>query len=99
VKFTESGGLVRVGVGVAADGAAEFVVEDTGVGMAADDVPRAFEPFVQFGTSAGAREGTGLGLPLTRQLVEAHGGTIELLSAPGRGTRALVRFPRERVVL
>lgn len=99
VKFTEPGGTVRVAIEQPPDGAMVLLVEGDGIGIAAEDLPRVFEPFVQIGRAAGTREGTGLGLPLTRQLAEAHGGTVELESEPGRGTRALVRLPRRRVVL
>jgi signal transduction histidine kinase len=63
---------------------------DTGVGMAPDVVARIFRPF--FSTRHG---GTGLGLPTTRKIIEAHGGTIEVQSAIGRGTRFAIRLPLE----
>ena len=99
VKFTGRGGRVQVSIGPAHDGWLQLAVDDTGCGIAAEDLARAFEPFVQLGRQPGTREGTGLGLPLTRQLVEAHGGTVELESEPGVGTRAIVRLPRHRLVL
>jgi signal transduction histidine kinase len=61
---------------------------DTGVGMTAEQVTRVFRPFVT--TKPG---GTGLGLPTTRRIVEAHGGTIEVASDPGRGTKFTIRLP------
>jgi len=99
VKFTGEGGRVQVSVGSAPDGDLQLLVADNGCGIAAEDLERAFEPFVQLGRQPGTREGTGLGLPLTRQLVEAHGGTVELESRPGAGTTAIVRLPRHRLVL
>ncbi len=63
---------------------------DTGAGMPADVVARVFQPF--FSTRSG---GTGLGLPTTRKIIEAHGGTIEVQSAIGRGTRFAIRLPLE----
>jgi signal transduction histidine kinase len=65
----------------------EFVVEDTGPGIAAEDYPRIFLPF--FSRSGG----TGLGLPLARQIVHAHGGTIDVESQPGSGAKFTVRLP------
>ncbi len=57
-----------------------------------------FEPFFQADSSLSREyEGTGLGLALTRSLIKMHGGEILLQSKPGKGTRALVRFPAERV--
>ncbi len=99
VKFTDPGGRVQVSIGTAHDGGMQLCVADTGCGIAAEDLARAFEPFVQLGRQPGTREGTGLGLPLTRQLVEAHGGSVELESQPGVGTTAIVRLPRSRLVL
>jgi signal transduction histidine kinase len=72
----------REGDGVAID------VIDTGVGMPAEVVPRIFDAF--FSTRPG---GSGLGLPTTRKIVEAHGGTIDVASEPGRGTRFTIRLP------
>jgi two-component system, NtrC family, sensor histidine kinase HydH len=61
---------------------------DTGKGIAADMLPRIFEPF--FSTRRG---GTGLGLPTTKKIVEAHGGVIEVQSEPGKGTKFTIRLP------
>ena len=99
VKFTGRGGRVQVSVGPGHDGGLRLSVADSGCGIAGDDLARAFEPFVQLGRQPGTREGTGLGLPLTRQLVEAHGGTVELESELGVGTTAIVHLPRHRLVL
>ncbi|MBC6439551.1 MAG: ATP-binding protein [Rhodospirillales bacterium] len=75
-----------------------MIIEDRGVGMTAEELETAFEPFVQFGSAGRTRKGTGLGLPLTKQLVELHGGSLTLESTAGEGTRAAVRFPANRVV-
>ncbi|MFN8091738.1 MAG: ATP-binding protein [Vicinamibacteria bacterium] len=92
VKFTETG---AVGLEAARlDGRVRFVVSDTGVGIAAGDLPRLFRPFVQLGASLGRRyEGTGLGLALVRHLVEMHGGEVKVESERGRGTRVTVDLP------
>jgi signal transduction histidine kinase len=68
---------------------AELVVEDSGRGISGPDMDRLFEPFF---TTKGSR-GVGLGLAVTWGIVEAHGGTIEVRSEPGRGTRFTVRLP------
>jgi two-component system cell cycle sensor histidine kinase PleC len=88
---------VRIVAAMEADGGVAVSVVDTGIGMRAQDIPRALEPFGQI-DSAMARhfEGTGLGLPLSRKLVELHGGTLSIESAPNRGTTATVRFPASR---
>ena len=98
VKFTPEGGEVAVAVAVAGDGAPTLTVQDTGIGMTAADVARALERFGQVDSGmARTHEGTGLGLPLTKALVEAHGGTLAIDSTPGVGTTVTVRFPAERV--
>jgi len=63
-----------------------------------EDVPKAFERFGQ-GGNARAVSGTGLGLPLTKQLIELHGGTVELRSQRGAGTTVILRLPEDRVIV
>ena len=93
VKFTPAGGKVTLAARNDRDGVT-FEVADTGIGMAADDIPRALEPFGQIENAmTRTQEGTGLGLPLTRNLVELHGGSFEIASEPGRGTVVRVTFP------
>lgn len=94
IKFTEAGG--RVDVRVEADGADGAVLEvaDTGTGMTEDEVSRIFERLYR--TPAAVNNhvtGVGLGLPIVQAIVEAHAGSIEVDSAPGRGTRIRVRLP------
>ena len=80
----------RVAVSLTPDGDdVRLVVEDDGAGMTADVAARAFEPF--FTTRGG--EGIGLGLPIVRGIVERHGGTVSLETAPGAGTKVTVRLP------
>jgi two-component system, NtrC family, sensor kinase len=81
------GGTLTVRAAVAGD-RLEIAVADTGGGIAAEQLPRIFEPF--FSTK---EHGTGLGLALTQHIVAAHGGTISIDSAPGRGTEFVVRLP------
>ncbi len=91
-KFTLEGG-VRVWTGPE-DGHAVLVVEDTGVGIPPDELPRVFERFHRIeGTRGRSYEGTGIGLALVRELVHQHGGTIEVASEVGAGTRFTVRLP------
>jgi signal transduction histidine kinase len=98
VKFTPEGGSVTVEARVGANGLAISVV-DTGIGIAPENMSRAFENFGQIDSSiARHREGAGLGLPLARQLMEAHDGTLALESTPGVGTIATATLPLARVV-
>ncbi|HMH50849.1 MAG TPA: ATP-binding protein [Candidatus Acidoferrum sp.] len=93
VKFTAEGG--RVGVHAApANGHVEISVTDTGIGIAQGDQALIFEEFRQAGTDhAGKREGTGLGLTLTRKFVELHGGSIGVKSEVGRGSTFTFTLP------
>jgi signal transduction histidine kinase len=95
VKFTPAGGRVKVAASNGGDWL-EVSVDDTGPGIAPADHERIFEEFRQLRADGEAKnEGTGLGLALTRRLVELHGGAIELDSDLGRGARFVVRLPRE----
>jgi PAS domain S-box-containing protein len=93
IKFTPRGGLVRL---TARAGAGSLVVSvsDTGIGIARGDLPRLFREFEQLAQPNGVRpEGTGLGLALTRRLVELHGGRVEVDSELGRGSTFSVHLP------
>ncbi len=90
LKFTAAG-QVRLGL-LYRNEVAEFVVEDTGIGIATDDHERIFEPFQRIEDPGAPTEGVGLGLTLTRLLVQIMGGEITLDSAPGRGSRFRVRL-------
>ncbi len=100
IKFTPSGGAVRLSAAPSsASGGAqvELVVEDTGIGIAAEDLPRLFREFEQLDSPSESKHaGTGLGLALTRRLVELHGGSISVKSELGRGSvfTALLPAPR-----
>ncbi|HKU54442.1 MAG TPA: ATP-binding protein [Rhizomicrobium sp.] len=94
IKFTEKGGSVCVSAATTASGIA-VTIADTGIGMDPQDVEVAFQPFVQVDNRLERRyEGTGLGLPLTKALVDLHQGSIAIDTARGRGTRVTVTFPR-----
>lgn len=93
VKFTSEGSVV-IEAGFAAEGTFVFSVTDTGIGMSEEDMAKALLPFLQVDTSLARRyEGTGLGLTLTKSLVEMHGGTLAIASIVGEGTRVTVRLP------
>ncbi|MEX2401222.1 MAG: two-component regulator propeller domain-containing protein [Rhodothermales bacterium] len=92
-KFTPTGGRIRVVVRQLDDDA-EITVRDTGEGVAAEDVPRVFDRFYQVEySSTRQHQGTGIGLSLTKELVELHGGTITLESERGFGSTFTVRLP------
>ncbi|HTY66931.1 MAG TPA: hybrid sensor histidine kinase/response regulator [Alphaproteobacteria bacterium] len=98
IKFTPSGGKVDVAA-AEEDGGLAIQVRDTGIGMKAEDIPKAFEPFRQIDNRFIRKyQGTGLGLSLVKAMVEAHSGTIAVHSAPGAGTTVTIRFPASRVV-
>ncbi len=94
VKFTPKGGHVRIDV-EPADGFARISVSDTGIGIPPDEHDSIFDKFHQVAAVTGMREGTGLGLPITRRLVEQHGGRIWLESEPGKGSRFTFTIPLE----
>ena len=99
VKFTPEGGTVTTRVWCRRDDGYVFQVADSGVGIAPDDIPKVLAPFGQVdGSLSRKHEGTGLGLPLTKSLVEMHGGSFGLQSEPGAGTTVTVRLPAERIV-
>jgi signal transduction histidine kinase len=99
VKFTPSGGIVAIRAERRADGGVAVVVADTGLGIAPDDLARLFQPFQQAeNTRRHNPEGTGLGLVISRRLMEKHGGTLTLESELGKGTRAIAAFPKEAVI-
>lgn len=100
VKFTPEGGTVTVIAEQAEDGRIVVAVEDTGIGMAPEDLTHAMAPFGQVdGALARKYEGTGLGLPLAKSLIELHGGILEMQSESGRGTRVAMLLPSERAIL
>jgi signal transduction histidine kinase/CheY-like chemotaxis protein len=94
IKFTTAGGTVVVAVREESN-AAVLVVRDDGPGIPEDQQETIFERFTRAdGTNAGDRQGAGIGLEFTNDLVQLHGGTVELESAEGEGTTVTVRLPR-----
>jgi len=99
IKFTERGGSVRTAVTQDAQRRIIVKVTDTGIGIPPADMHRIMLPFEQGQqTTQRAAGGTGLGLPLARELALRHGGILTLESELGRGTTAIVTFPAERAV-
>ena len=97
VKFTPSGGKISVAVEQNPDGGVAIRVSDTGIGIPSEKLPLALAPFGQVESGIDRRyAGTGLGLPLTKRLIELHGGTMEIESEPGKGTTVTAQFPKER---
>ncbi|MBI3506930.1 MAG: HAMP domain-containing histidine kinase [Proteobacteria bacterium] len=101
VKFTPAGGRVDVWCGLDADGAPCLRVVDSGVGMSPNEVELALKPFMRVATSpfVAKEGGIGLGLPISRALVELHGGTLSIDSQPRRGTSVTVRLPPDRLIV
>jgi PAS domain S-box-containing protein len=98
IKFTPAGGEVEVITGIAADGAVELAVRDTGIGISEDDLPHVTEAFMQVeATYARLHQGSGLGLAISKALVEMHGGAISIASKLGQGTTVTVTLPRDRL--
>ena len=94
LKFTPKGGAVSLSAARHGGGGLVIRVHDTGIGIAPEDFDKVFRPFGQVDSSLSRRfEGTGLGLPLTKGLVELHGGSITLESEVGRGTTVSVYLP------
>ncbi len=98
VKFTPEGGHVVLSSALVKEGLA-ISVRDTGIGMAAEDIPNAMAPFGQVeSVLRRKREGTGLGLPLAKQLIELHGGTFTIESRLNEGTTVRFVLTRERIL-
>jgi signal transduction histidine kinase len=99
VKFTKPGGQVILSTSTTDRGEVVLRVRDTGVGMTEEEVSAALEPFRQLATSGrDTREGTGLGLPLTKALVEANRASFTIKSAVNSGTLIEIAFPSTRVL-
>jgi heavy metal sensor kinase len=99
VKYTPAGGLVRISLAQETQ-RVTLAVSDTGIGIAPGDLPHIFDRFYRADiarTRTGDRAGAGLGLAICRWIAEAHGGTIDVQSRPGRGTTFTVTMPRDTV--
>ena len=99
IKFTPTGGRVRMSATLEDAGSVRIVVSDTGIGIPADRQDVVFHPFEQLEKAhSRSHDGTGLGLYITRNLAEAHRGQIELESVVDEGTTVTVTFPQERTL-
>ncbi len=98
IKFTDPGGQVIVAARLTGHGELVMSVSDTGVGMSEDQLNAALEPFSRIETSGREVHGTGLGLPLTKALVEANRAQFSISSEPRKGTRVDITFPTTRVL-
>ena len=99
IKFTDPGGKITLKAWCSMNSGYVFQVVDTGIGIALEDIPKALMPFQQIDNRLNRKyQGTGLGLPLSKSLIEMHGGSLDLQSQVGVGTTVTVRFPAERTV-
>ena len=100
LNFTPERGKVVIGVQQTENGGIVIKISDTGAGIAKDDIPKILKPFgkVKDAYISNPAEGSGLGLPLVKSLAELHGGSLEIESTPGIGTKVSVIFPPERTI-
>jgi two-component system cell cycle sensor histidine kinase PleC len=99
LKFTPRGGYITLTVNATQDGGQRICVRDTGPGIPKEEIPKVLQAFGQGSLAHQTAEGgTGLGLPIVRNLIELHGGSFELLSEMRKGTEAIVCFPKQRVL-
>jgi cell cycle sensor histidine kinase DivJ len=93
IKFTSANGIVRVS-GDCLDGVLKITVRDTGIGIRPEDMPLIVRPFHRRKAAFdAAHQGAGLGLPFAKTIVELHGGTLAIQSAPGIGTTVIIELP------
>lgn len=99
IKFTPEGGSITLSALMDDFGRMNIKIQDTGIGIAPEDISVALAPFGQIESALSRKhQGTGLGLPLTKALVELHGGVLDLQSQCGVGTTVTIVFPNTRVV-
>ena len=98
VKYTNAGGQVVISASIEQDGSLAVRVKDTGIGMTDEQLQDALQPFTRLESPDRVRQGTGLGLPLTKALTEANRAKFHMSSAPNQGTLAEIVFPGTRVL-
>jgi signal transduction histidine kinase len=100
LKFTPAGGRITVSARFDPEDGLAVTVADTGIGIPEEDLERVMKPFEQVDSSLSRQhQGTGLGLPLVKAIMEMHGGRMRLKSTLGAGTAVTVVFPPERAIL
>lgn len=99
VRFTRAGGTIRVEAEALADGGAQVLIRDSGIGMDDEEIRIALTPFGQVdGSHSRWREGTGLGLPIANALIELHGGELRIRSQRNQGTEVAVLLPSPQLM-
>ncbi|MBK8160342.1 MAG: CBS domain-containing protein [Rhodospirillaceae bacterium] len=99
IKFSPSDAVVTLRAQRDLAGSPVIEIEDRGIGIKAEDIERVFEPFVQVENHLNRKnDGTGLGLPLSRQIMALHGGELRLISRPGQGTIAIMTLPPQSMM-
>jgi signal transduction histidine kinase len=99
IKFSPEDGCVAVQALRGPEGSVLLSVADSGIGIAEDDIPGVLQPFSQVENAfSRSHQGTGLGLPLAKSFIEAHGGRLEIDSRVGHGTRVTLHIPPQRVI-
>jgi signal transduction histidine kinase len=99
IRFTPPHGEASIEASAAANGGIDLVVRDTGIGMKAEDIPLALQPFGRIASPLKhENEGMGLGLPISKRLAELHGAELAISSKPGKGTACTISFPASRCV-
>ena len=96
IKFSQFGDEVVIGAAIAPTKELHFYVKDNGPGIDPKEIAKMLEPFNQGQTGINEGNGTGLGLPLTRSMAELHGGSLQLTSSDGKGTKATIILPANR---
>lgn len=94
IKYNQQGGFVRVEGRALPNAVIELAITDAGAGMTPEQLNRLFQPFERLGRETSHVEGTGLGLIITRSLIESMGGRMEIESRPGSGTRVSITLPQ-----
>jgi signal transduction histidine kinase len=98
IKYSNAGGEVLISAAMGDSGALTLRVKDTGIGMSEAEVEEVLKPYGRIENAARQRQGTGLGLPLTKSLVEANRGRLSISSKTGEGTLVEILFPGPRVL-
>ncbi len=100
IKFSPEGGDVQLHASELMGRSFCITITDSGIGMSPSELEKALQPFGQVDSSLSRQyEGSGLGLPLTKKLMEEHGGTLDIQTQKGSGTKVTALFPRERIIV